>query len=719
MATSTHSSQQSFPIASGSPPSGEAFHQHPTKSNPYATPPSPQTSGYQSFSHGQRNSGQQAVAGSQSCFNCGAPDHWAQFCPEPRRAVPFGAVNQSNVPRPPKHRKFSAPSFAQHPVPYYGYPPQYGPHYGSAYPTAMPHAYPQAAPYAVPPTPISAHGQEPPQWPQQPSSYYHGAFTAGQSYPVGPYGPPTPATPSEHQHQSPWSTHGPPIHPNAFPHSTHQPSQATDVLTNPINSSGQARMMHGSDRSSVTSHQEPHHSISSSSGNSASSHSVSVEPRPGSGERYICTPVSASQIEHPAANSEPAVDSEIFDLEWEQTLFDSARQIQNRIVNPARAVNITMPGSLIEMEDDLEPYLLEPRSSSAEDSCLSRLIREVAKAGFPSFKETPSWQDRSDDPIFFIFPDVDEFIPLSAFRAFHGMYGYQKEPEKHYEESECHYVSSPSPQTPNEFATVREVKNDDAHLFQNCSTPSDEGKQVDEPLDSRNEAKYQHGREGTPPCEESRLSPQGYDTEGDQDWEFSRHHVRPERKPFMGNMRAASRPSRFSESCRRETQLHDRKPLNLANRRFSDDRYNSRSYRSRVKRSPPRHDRYHRVPNGEKLPPRKASFSTNSGPPKRRYSHARRYEDSLDKFDEGSPPLRRHSLEGGPPSTKRKLSHGHNGVASRAERSPPPSSARKRSYDQRDEPDARPDKPIRQEDDVTPRLKKRQPKVAEAFSRRW
>lgn len=30
----------------------------------------------------------------ESCYNCGAPDHWAQDCPEPRRAVPAGQTNR-------------------------------------------------------------------------------------------------------------------------------------------------------------------------------------------------------------------------------------------------------------------------------------------------------------------------------------------------------------------------------------------------------------------------------------------------------------------------------------------------------------------------------------------------------------------------------------------------------------------------------------------------
>lgn len=37
---------------------------------------------------------------SESCYNCGAPDHWAQDCPEPRRSVPAGQAN-----RPMKRQK--------------------------------------------------------------------------------------------------------------------------------------------------------------------------------------------------------------------------------------------------------------------------------------------------------------------------------------------------------------------------------------------------------------------------------------------------------------------------------------------------------------------------------------------------------------------------------------------------------------------------------------
>lgn len=35
-----------------------------------------------------RNEGPRRIPGSQSCFNCGSPGHWAQDCPGPRKTVP-------------------------------------------------------------------------------------------------------------------------------------------------------------------------------------------------------------------------------------------------------------------------------------------------------------------------------------------------------------------------------------------------------------------------------------------------------------------------------------------------------------------------------------------------------------------------------------------------------------------------------------------------------
>ena len=102
--------QQQAPIHAGSYPSNPPFRSEglgPYASSPVA--PMPQ----QTLQHGpqavmQSNAFQRAPqrqvsqnhaksfaeTSSDSCYNCGAPDHWAQDCPEPRRAIPAGQANR-------------------------------------------------------------------------------------------------------------------------------------------------------------------------------------------------------------------------------------------------------------------------------------------------------------------------------------------------------------------------------------------------------------------------------------------------------------------------------------------------------------------------------------------------------------------------------------------------------------------------------------------------
>ncbi|KAL1967954.1 hypothetical protein VTN77DRAFT_2371 [Rasamsonia byssochlamydoides] len=144
---------------------------------------------------------------SQTCFNCGSPEHWAQNCPQPRRSNPAGGEIDF---RPSKQRKTSLTS--------HSFPPPYKQQWGDPLSGAQPN-YPVYNNF--PPTPMSTHSAD--FYPWQPSS---SPASPGQPFPqYGSHGPPAPAN----THNTPFPTpvsppgghqyHGyfPPYHQQQFP----------------------------------------------------------------------------------------------------------------------------------------------------------------------------------------------------------------------------------------------------------------------------------------------------------------------------------------------------------------------------------------------------------------------------------------------------------------------------------------------------------------------
>lgn len=114
---------------------------------------------------------------SQNCYNCGGADHWAQNCPEPRRANPAyvrylrktvlnlrisGAVNDY---RPAKRQKTNGPIVTRYPP-----PPNYqqrGPHRGYTHPPPGHAKGNQHNNYPSLQNPVSATSYTSNQWQQQ------------------------------------------------------------------------------------------------------------------------------------------------------------------------------------------------------------------------------------------------------------------------------------------------------------------------------------------------------------------------------------------------------------------------------------------------------------------------------------------------------------------------------------------------------------------------
>ncbi|MCJ1390895.1 hypothetical protein MMC18_003756 [Xylographa bjoerkii] len=143
--------------------SGPAPHQYQygPQPIPYQNYPPPQAVPYQQPTQFQQASSykqQVAQPTPDTCYNCGSPDHWAQNCPEPRRELPVGDLNRPSIARPTK--KFR-PNYIPPVITKYAVPPNVQnnqgplPGYG-----ALPYEQPALAQYKAvhgQPTPLSAH----------------------------------------------------------------------------------------------------------------------------------------------------------------------------------------------------------------------------------------------------------------------------------------------------------------------------------------------------------------------------------------------------------------------------------------------------------------------------------------------------------------------------------------------------------------------------------
>ncbi|MCJ1477658.1 hypothetical protein MMC13_006331 [Lambiella insularis] len=164
----------------------------------------------------------------QSCYNCGSPEHWAQDCPEPRREVPAGESNHSSAQKP--FKKFR-PNYVPPVITKYAVPSNVPGNPGSASGYGVPpYEQPGIPRYQFPnaqPTPISAQSAQYPayfqyqQWQeaqmqqqshqimQYPNNGHPRQSVVGHSPPASyPFGPPYP---------SPVSAQGPPQTPGYYP----------------------------------------------------------------------------------------------------------------------------------------------------------------------------------------------------------------------------------------------------------------------------------------------------------------------------------------------------------------------------------------------------------------------------------------------------------------------------------------------------------------------
>ncbi|KAL8811236.1 MAG: hypothetical protein Q9223_003348 [Gallowayella weberi] len=394
-----YSPQQQYPHQQqyDTQPKHPAQQQYPTQTQ-YPSQQAGQYPNQYPFASSAAFTGQpQAETPNQGCYNCGAPDHWAQACPESIRDTPAGAYNR---PPPYKRHKPNPPVVTKYPVPPH-VQQQHGP---SPQMNSAPYAQQSFSQYQGPhgpPTPQS--GQSPhQQWPQQPhqqqypqaypqqqqhSQPYQQAGYHYQPQPYMPNAPPTPATPyatHESNHGSPQAAHynAASYYANGqYPQSVRPQAQPTSSASpiSAMTSSNAHQQQSTNAGGTVSTHQ-------SSRNSSVSMRSISVTP--------TLKPVDV------------AVDEDEDDLS--QLDVPDIPILKHGTF--ASLVDRPLPANFI-VADALEPF--DPPPAENDGHCQSKYtVIDKLSTFTSSIKETKHWEDMKHDPIFRLYPNPSKLIPL-------------------------------------------------------------------------------------------------------------------------------------------------------------------------------------------------------------------------------------------------------------------------------------------------------------------
>ncbi|KAI4165451.1 MAG: hypothetical protein LQ342_000860 [Letrouitia transgressa] len=329
----------------------------------------------------------------QTCYNCGAPDHWAQNCPEPRREVPIGSLSRQNYSQPFKRHKANPPVVTKYTLPphvqqHQGPPQGYAPSpYGQA-------AYPQYAGPHAPPTPISAHSPSTPHWQQQPHyPQYQQNYTQG--YPLGP-SPPPPPPPQQQQPYAPSipptpaTPYGPPYGSQNLPSATHfnpasyqqTPQYRPHYASQPRKMSNASSGTVGPQSSSYQNFQRPPSAPieatkmrKSSTNSSVSMHSMSVTP--------TIPPAEVTRGE--------GEDDELSKLDIPDIPTSTGGNFATLIERP-------LPSNFI-VADALEPFPAPPPDRNG--FCQSKYFKkDEGDMSVETMIDAKEWEDMRKDPIF-------------------------------------------------------------------------------------------------------------------------------------------------------------------------------------------------------------------------------------------------------------------------------------------------------------------------------
>ncbi|KAI9753921.1 MAG: Cleavage polyadenylation factor subunit clp1 [Chaenotheca gracillima] len=644
----------------------------------------------------------------QACYNCGAPGHWAQDCPEPRRSVPAGSLKQSNNARPFKRQKPNGGVVTQNGGAPHGYPPHNGQ---------------QPSPYG-PPTPMSAQSPQYNNWPQQPPTPY-GPPQHQNSAPYGSQGFPTPVTPYGPQFPSPGPHQGyPPQGPfpphdspaQGYPPKNHLPPYQQQYPHPP-----QRHNSYGSQPGYSPHHSPPHPHMDQAQSYPRHSPRQQYEeqhrprqyspPRPSANSTPLKMrsrePDFHEMEDRPRSRSSTPEEAFPLDAYWEESpeTAQASTHMGPTIWHPAQRVGKPLSADY----SDTESVLLVPFSGD-EQAPLSKYINvNNAEESCQSIRNTAHWVELREDPAFLELSQKYDLIPIADLLSRRGW---------------CEDSSS-ADQEEHSNSSESVMDDEDPELRENTK-----GWNVMdnlEPALDHNGSSIQHSAVShSPESIDMEEMEQLHDAEENTEQKLARLGVTGAPKPVVSTAlvtRTGSQKRKRSNSSERspgpsngDSASDHRRPNG---RPSSKDDYPSR------RQNHEGHDKDFATPSGSKYvdnrprnahmgqegPPRRSSYRLTSQPHRATYNAAEpppppppeeyRYDRS-----QGSQEPLQNSKRNGPTPTERPRESNTEARNGREHNDPERSEERKKE-------------PLRQVDDVTPRIKKRQPLVAEAYSRRW
>ncbi|KAK2737195.1 hypothetical protein FQN55_001215 [Onygenales sp. PD_40] len=632
----------------------------------------------------------------QSCFNCGSLQHWAQQCPEPRREFPAGAMKSGRPPKRQKTTGSTSTNFAHDPNYTRGpNPPQRGyTHPPIAHPgyQQIPMAGP--GPYG-PPTPMSAGPHGPSPWP-----YEHSPVQYNQ--PFGPHGLPTPMSAYGSQFPSPSTQASVP------PQHAYFPPQYSPQYGEPEYHHRQNSF-------------DPHHQAPSHGGNNR-------QPR----KKW-------RHSEHVPAIA-PPVEPWMEELQ-SLDIPDSGPSPSEIVWRPANQVSRPL-SSILDERDEIG--MLPPFVSLPPGMSVSKYILDKGPEEFVSnIKNTEDWPFMMADPIFLEIVTECQLIPVVELiaRRKEIFETHRIEPPTLAEEvDDVEDDENPEEEAPEQEGSVIGSDQDHDRMSERHSSqysPAPSGGSADHyrddishPGSGDDDDRYSHRKSASPEPMEYPVSPSTKTDYNDHDYHDHQNSNHPYSKRSGNNH---SGPNKWRKHPNGRDQDRDHKPQadgpthrpnsqgQRGNKRGGFDRRGRGSHfgnnNTRANAKPKQ--QYNGPPKSKS----KKGPNQRGNPSNRGNSGSQNHPNRSSQFgmDGAAEPnlndnnFQDHQHFQGQPDFQQlnpyesHQSHGEDDAAR---------NNRKRS--RRDHsPDRSDDGPRRQEDDITPKIKRRQPHVAEAYSRRW
>ncbi|PGH01848.1 hypothetical protein AJ79_07783 [Helicocarpus griseus UAMH5409] len=625
----------------------------------------------------------------QSCFNCGSLDHWAQHCPEPRREFPAGSVKPG---RPPKRQKTTGSHNTHYPNdPHYNHshrPPQRGyTHPPVAHPGYQP--VPMASPPYGPPTPMSANPHSAGPWPQEPPPPH---YNSPQSY-GPPHGLPTPMSAYGPQFPSPSTT--------MPPQQGYFPPQYSPQYGEPEY------------------HRRP-----------PFDHHQQMPPHTGKNRQSKKKWRRSDNVPAIAPPVEPWME------ELQSLDIPDANPGQSEIVwRPANQVARPLPSTFDERDDVgmLPPFASLPPGMSVSRYILDRPAEEF----MPNIKNTEDWPFMMADPIFLEISMECELVPIDDLIA------------RRKQIFETHRIEPPP---------VEEVVDDSVAADEVDETAGEgEYQEREESVIHSDDGDNEQAMSGKYSNEYSPSPSYSLRVDYRDDGSSRGSYQADDRDSYRGGLSPEPGDHPVSPNMKTDYEYHDpqenqnsKQPYSARRKpgknRGNNKQKNQRNQRDRRQqwdgpnRKPNQHEGKRNVPfdrgggRGGHFNPqdrRKPKSQQFKGPTKNKYKKGPNNRGPLsNNTDTGSHNHKNHDnnfgLDGsadinhtnnserqrsqGHVDAQQSQPHEHNHISSNADTE---HNSRKRS--RRDQSPARPDEPRRQEDDVTPKFKRRQPNVAEAY----